>query len=125
VAGAFCPVAHFGVLPTWDGAPMTGIRLVSGLPDWRNMAAYSPLLRVGRQGFAWEYLRRNPEFRAQAGLAWTSRALSDPIPDLIVDAPESLDPWNLRFRGGRQSRCDQGPAYLGPRRGYQRRRRQH
>jgi hypothetical protein len=104
---------------------MAGIRLVSGLPDWRDMAAYSPLLAVGRQGFAWEYLRRNPEFRAQAGLAWTSREYSDPVPDLIIDTSESLDPWGLRFRGGKQSRCDQGAADLGSRRRYQRRHRQH
>jgi hypothetical protein len=103
---------------------MTGIRIVSGLPDWRDMAAYSPLLAVGRQGFAWEYLRRNPEFRAHAGLAWTSRDLHDPVPELNVDAPDALEPWGLRFRGGRQSRCDQGAPDLGPRRGYQRRRRQ-
>ena len=34
------------------------------LPDWRDAAAYEPLLLADRSIFAWEWLRRDPEYRA-------------------------------------------------------------
>lgn len=34
--------------------------------DWRNAAAYAPLLQVGRSAFAWEWLRRDPSYREAA-----------------------------------------------------------
>ena len=39
--------------------------------DWRNAAAYRPLLEADRSVFAWEWLKRDPDYRAAA-----SRALS-------------------------------------------------
>lgn len=36
-------------------------------PDWRDAAAYAPLLRAERSLFAWEWLRRDPSYRAAAG----------------------------------------------------------
>lgn len=36
-------------------------------PDWRDAQGYAPLLRVGRSGFAWEWLRRDPSYRDAAG----------------------------------------------------------
>jgi hypothetical protein len=36
------------------------------LPDWRDSAAYEPLLDAERSFFAWEWLRRNPGYRAAA-----------------------------------------------------------
>lgn len=33
-------------------------------PDWRDVAAYDYLKPVCRQGFAWEWLRRGPAYRA-------------------------------------------------------------
>ena len=36
------------------------------LPDWRDAAAYQPLLLADRSIFAWEWLRRDPEYRAVA-----------------------------------------------------------
>lgn len=38
-------------------------------PDWRDAAAYAPLLRVERAGFAWEWLRRDPGYRKAAAAA--------------------------------------------------------
>ena len=104
---------------------MTDIRLVSGLPDWRDATAYAPLLAVDRRGFAWEFLRRHPTFREQAGLLWTGRELNDPVPDLVIAGSPDLNPWGLRFRDSDQSRRNPGPTDLGPRRGYKRRHRQH
>lgn len=35
-------------------------------PDWRDAAAYAPLLDADRSLFAWEWLRRDPNYRAAA-----------------------------------------------------------
>lgn len=37
-----------------------------GLPDWRDASAYEPLLFAGRAAFAWEWLRRQPAYRAES-----------------------------------------------------------
>lgn len=37
--------------------------------DWRDAAPYAPLLRADRSLFAWEWLRRDPDYRASASLA--------------------------------------------------------
>lgn len=34
--------------------------------DWRDAAAYAPLLKADRSVFAWEWLRRDPAYRAAA-----------------------------------------------------------
>ena len=39
------------------------------IPDWRDEAAYAPLFPVARTGFAWEWLRRDPVYRATATAA--------------------------------------------------------
>ncbi|MDP9423633.1 MAG: DUF2285 domain-containing protein [Pseudomonadota bacterium] len=36
------------------------------MPDWRDAAAYEPLLDADRSFFAWEWLRRNPDYRVAA-----------------------------------------------------------
>lgn len=43
----------------------------ASVPDWRNTAAYAPLMAADRSLFAWEWLRRVPAYRAAA-----ERALS-------------------------------------------------
>lgn len=74
-------------------------------PDWRNTAAYQPLLRVERTAFAWEWLRRQPKFQAAAlhavesgrgsnceerdALAWNLHAFEDPR----VPAPLARPVW--------------------------------
>jgi hypothetical protein len=40
-------------------------RSASGF-DWRDAAAYAPLLEADRSLFAWEWLRRDPDYRAAA-----------------------------------------------------------
>lgn len=39
-------------------------------PDWRDGAAYQPLLEADRALFAWEWLRRSPSYRAAAERAF-------------------------------------------------------
>lgn len=78
--------------------------------DWRDAAAYQPLLRAERSGFAWEWLRRQPAYRSaalksfQAGpqfasqvfpedpgaLSWGLHRFEDP--DLVV--PEARPIWS-------------------------------
>lgn len=43
-------------------------------PDWRDSAAYRPLLAADRSLFAWEWLRREAAYRAAVGSAWTPGA---------------------------------------------------
>jgi hypothetical protein len=51
------------------------------LPDWRDAAAY-PFERLDRAGFAWEWLRRDPAYRAAARDALRDEAerATDPRP---------------------------------------------
>jgi hypothetical protein len=48
---------------------------ISGL-DWRDGAAYAGLLEADRSLFAWEWLRRDPQYRKAAGLALAAPDLS-------------------------------------------------
>lgn len=76
----------------------------SSWPDWRDAAAYAPLLDADRSLFAWEWLRRDPEYCAAADRASSARgtveASSGPerfglvafeAPDLTV--PEARPMW--------------------------------
>lgn len=47
------------------------------VPDWRDAAAYRPLLAADRSLFAWEWLRRNPGYRAAAELAFGTSSSGD------------------------------------------------
>lgn len=59
-------------------------------PDWRDAAAYQPLLHADRSLFAWEWLRRNRAYRAAAEQAFATGSSGDPSePD---HAPER---WGL------------------------------
>lgn len=59
------------------------------VPDWRDAEAYEPLLQADRPRFAWEWLRRDRNYRAAAerALDAASRERSDP-----AEAPER---WGL------------------------------
>lgn len=60
------------------------------LPDWRDGAAYAPLLSAGRPAIAWEWLRRDPAYRRAAGTHEAGAARS-----WIVDADRRAAPWGL------------------------------
>ena len=38
------------------------------LPDWRNGDAYAALVRAEAAAIAWEWLRRDPRYRAAASV---------------------------------------------------------
>ena len=49
--------------------------------DWRDAAAYAPLLRADRVVFAWEWLRRDPSYRDAAACALEGGAGRDERPE--------------------------------------------
>jgi Family of unknown function (DUF6499) len=58
--------------------------------DWRSPEAYSKLQNADPTGLAWEYLRRNPEYREHYSALLNPRA----------GAPaEFREKWGLSFRG--------------------------
>ena len=78
----------------------------SGIPDWIDGTAYASLLEIERAGFAWEWLRRQPEYETAArraldrcwigqrledsrALAWNLHAFEDPD----LPAPEARPVW--------------------------------
>ena len=68
--------------------------------EWRPTAAYLYLLSLNADGLAWEYLRRNPAYKAE----YLSR-----------DRPESKSfwlRWGLRFRPGSRKRRPRGRCNL-------------
>ena len=56
--------------------------------DWRDAAAYAPLLVADRSIFAWEWLRRDPGYRAAAERALQGRSHTD-------DEPLAPERWGL------------------------------
>jgi hypothetical protein len=48
------------------------------VPDWRDAAAYAPLLDADRSFFAWEWLRRNRTYRAAAKRAGDAGGSREP-----------------------------------------------
>jgi len=70
-------------------------------PDWRSAESYKDLLKLDREGWAWTWLKRNPDYIARLG-GW-----SPPAPMIfpgtgvtvipLVDADDA-SAWGLRFR---------------------------
>ncbi len=61
-------------------------------PDWRSPSAYGYLQDLNSGGLAWEFLRRNQEYRADYATEEFRAALETGVP-----GPERR--WGLRFRG--------------------------
>ena len=60
------------------------------VPDWRDAAAYEPLLGVDRSFIAWEWLRRDPGYQAAAERTFQADRSGDPTEP--CDVPER---WGL------------------------------
>lgn len=91
--------------------------------DWRSPAGYEELRSLDAPGFAWEFLRRNPDFeRERANLERAARrgALNS------ADADAFARRWGVQFRdvppdkhahfGAVDSACpaECGPSHQGP-----------
>lgn len=59
-------------------------------PDWRDAAAYEPLLAADRPLFAWEWLRRTTDYRAAAERAFEATDNRDP-----AEPSEASERWGL------------------------------
>jgi hypothetical protein len=62
------------------------------LPDWRHEEAYAELGGVGPEAFAWEWLRRDPAYRAAA--AQVARPVDAGLPH-IREADPAAGRWGL------------------------------
>ena len=61
------------------------------VPDWRSPAAYAYLNDLDLAGFAWEFLRRNPDYRRNF-----RSVVGKPKPQTqLVQRP--VTHWGLRF----------------------------
>ncbi|MFZ5668594.1 MAG: transcriptional regulator domain-containing protein [Pseudomonadota bacterium] len=63
-------------------------------PDWRLQTTERALNRLERQGFAWEFLRRNPDYRSDY-----DRLRSTPTgrPSASLSHGSAPLQWGLRF----------------------------
>jgi hypothetical protein len=69
--------------------------------DWRNPSAYEELRSLDAPGFAWEYLRRNPDFQQERRkLAQANRR--GVLNQTEVDAFARR--WGVRFRKRRRNK---------------------
>ena len=98
-----------------------GVRQV---PDWRDSAAYAPLLGADRSLFAWEWLRRDPGYRAafegavpggakcgadERAARWGLHAFLPPeptVPDARPMWTAAVDPFVLRIEATPPTGCE-------------------
>jgi hypothetical protein len=73
--------------------------------NWRSCATYEYLNELDPAEFAWEYLRRNPEYQRDF-----RRVRREPAPDGETEA--SARPWGLRFRDRSRFTSGYSPAGL-------------
>lgn len=73
--------------------------------DWRSEAAYDYIEKLTPGNLAWEFLRRNPEYRKAYQELVAAGRLSEDM------AREFAEQWGLRFRG-RPSHLGAHPADL-------------
>lgn len=64
-------------------------------PEWRDESAYEYLNELSVEGLAWEFLRRNADYRREY-----ETAANDGSPALESGGePGSMSDWGLVFRG--------------------------
>jgi hypothetical protein len=67
-------------------------------PDWRSSADDAALNQLERPGFAWEFLRRNQEYRV--GYERIIGLQSENMPEVANAAADFARRWGLVFRPG-------------------------
>ena len=72
-----------------------------GRADWRAPGAYEDLRSLDAPGFAWEYLRRNPDFQQHRG-ELEQAARRGVLIQAEVD--EFARRWGVRFRERRRDK---------------------
>ncbi|MBW8911110.1 MAG: hypothetical protein JF564_04315 [Sphingomonas sp.] len=69
----------------------------SAFCNWQDPASYHYTLGLDRMGLAWEFLRRNPTYRATVRAA---RAAHGGAVELFPAGFPGAAPWGLSFPGG-------------------------
>ena len=79
-------------------------------PNWRDPNSYKPLLKLDRAGWAWEWLRRNPDYIAQA----SSRIVPLEAETRLVSIPatDGVAGWGLLCRGESRPPGERCPPIL-------------
>jgi len=81
-------------------------------PNWRDSKSYKPLLKLDRAGWAWKWLRRNPEYIALASERLSHTGYDTESRVLTVSATEEGTRWGLHFRGESRPPGKQCPPIL-------------
>lgn len=69
--------------------------------DWRDPADYADLARLDLASLAWEFLRRNPQYRAEQAARTEDSG----------DGPAAAARWGLRFPVPPDASADEGPVF--------------
>jgi len=89
-------------------------------PNWREPAHYKPLLKLDRAGWAWKWLRRNPDYIARMAGRAPNLPLVLPgsgVPVIPATDADDASDWGLRFRRSAQPPLRRGPDFLAGRLG--------
>lgn len=71
-----------------------------GSSDWRDSKAYDYTAKLTRLGWAWEFLRRNPQFCDDlARLLEDVEQIESDIADAMFRTKVELSRWGVLFRG--------------------------
>lgn len=74
--------------------------------DWRTPATYAHAQNLSTAGFAWEFLRRDPDYRRDF-----RRVKASPR-GMVEPQTTFADRWGLRFPGGPQPACRRNATIL-------------
>lgn len=67
-------------------------------PDWQNPNPYTAVSEVDRAGLAWEFVRRDPQYRDIVVVDEPVGAIAPAGVTILPDEPPPLDSWGLSFR---------------------------
>jgi transcriptional regulator len=85
------------------------------MQDWTRAQAYAYTQALSAREWAWEFLRRNPQFR----VAWQRSSLmatpQNEASTASLAIPAALSTWGVLFRRLSRRCCAQCPRPLGPR----------
>lgn len=65
--------------------------------DWQNASLYEPLTALDRAGLAWEFVRRDPAYRATIVRLGAVSARTGGV-EIVPPGFPGADPWGLSFR---------------------------
>ncbi|WP_368408134.1 transcriptional regulator domain-containing protein [Asticcacaulis machinosus] len=78
------------------------LRMMTCADQWRDGAAYRPLVEMDRVGWAWAWLRRNPRYRERPQSEMPPISFPQQRGVRVVRARSAVDAgqWGVSFRIG-------------------------